>query len=172
MTMDLNGQRREYYYEGYDLELLSTEDSSTLKRILSHSAFIHGLSHKSYLVSALRSMNQNLSQYNVQIFYGIRLDTCANRSSLISNPQYQSYTKQFGLKNLIRPSTKKNIQVICGRRQTTYLLRSNIPFSDLGIIIYVYFTIIKKDVPTFFSIMDMGENKLDVSLLENYISNE
>lgn len=133
---------------------ISTEDAIYLEKSLANSAFVHDRSHPTDLGSVIQSMNSYLRQKCGPDFGGIRLDTCANLSSLFGKPKYEAYTREVGLKMRIHPEISRAIRGIGGRRQAIVTVRIQIPFSDLGIIIDVDFVIIVENVPTMLSMKE------------------
>lgn len=67
-------------------------------------AFIHGRSVSDSKVGAVMAMNAKIMSGNSKEFYGILIDTCANRTSIIYKAQYMVYSGTFGVRTAMRPS--------------------------------------------------------------------
>lgn len=95
-------------------------------------------------------------------FHGIRIDTCGNRSSIISSKQYQAYRVELSLKHALRQTKGGSVKVIGGPQRAIGTAMINIPFRDLEIIIDVHFMVIKDDIPTLLFMREMVTNGLDI----------
>lgn len=64
---------------------------------LANNAFAHGRSLCSDMEAAMASMNRDLAAGEETIFKGIMIDTCANRSSVMSISQYKAYCGELSV---------------------------------------------------------------------------
>lgn len=101
---------------------------------------------------------------------GVRIYTCANLTSIMSNEQYRAYLRGFGLKRAMRLNTGRTVRGIGGKRISIGTAAIQIPLRDLSIIIEVEFLILAEATPSLLSIKDMLMNNLDISILWRYIS--
>lgn len=153
-----------------DLDHMSRDDMAELETRLANSAFIHGRSQQGDMAEALLTMHDQLGDKKGLAFDGLRLDTGANRASVMCGNQYEAYTKEFGLRNAMRPAPDRTIRGIGGRRKAAGMEMIQIPFSDLGLVIDVDFVIINEEVPSLLSMKDMYTNGLDLSIQGRYVS--
>lgn len=102
-------------------------------------------------------------------FKGILIDTCANRSSVMSIKQYRAYCDEFKTPFHIN-SDDKVISGIGGQSKTIGNATIPIPFKELNLVIDVNFKIMKDNIPTLLSLKDMVDNQLDLSILKQEIT--
>lgn len=152
------------------INLMTKEDVHEIEENLANIAFIHGRSHITDMSMALTTMNTELRKGEGPLFDGVRLETCATRRSVMSKSQYQAYTKEFGLKDVMKPSTNRSIRGIGGTQKACGTARIQLPFEQLGIIIDVDSLIIEENIPYPLSMKDMLLNGLDISIQEQEIS--
>lgn len=114
-------------------------------------------------------MNDQLTNGTQPLCYGIRLDTAANRRSVMGESQYEAYKRDFGLKVPILPSTRKDLKGVGGNGKVIGEPHIQIPFNALRLIIDVTFSIMEQDTPSLLSNKDMIDNGLDVSLQGRYL---
>lgn len=175
--------------EECDLAFVADYDLAQLEASLANAALEHGRSIKPTNQHTLVTMNNWLHPERPSTFDGIRLatpeteaflsaknggsnshfdglrlDTCANRASVMSRSQYLAYTIKYGLKETIRPATHKGIRGIGGVQKAVWVVRVQIPFDGLRTVIDVDFLIIEDDFPTLLSMKYMVTNGLDISL--------
>lgn len=98
-------------------------------------------------------------------FKVLKIDTGANKSSIIGFPQYEAYCVNFGLFKAIRPTTQR-IKVIGGKQEAVGEVVIQIPFQGLSVIIDVRFIILSSDVPTLLSLKYLWSNRIDISIQE------
>lgn len=115
------------------------------------------------LISAMYIFLSNSPQ---QQFEGVRIDTCANRRSIISTNKYTAYCQTFGLQQAIYPSHSKTILGIGGKEKGVGLIKIQILFTGLGIIIDFEFLLVSSAIPSIVSMKDMLDNGLDISILD------
>ena len=96
-------------------------------------------------------------------FRGMIIDTGANRVSIISLQQYQSYCKEFRVPAQLDQSTKQ-INGIGGKQLTIGSTTINVPFPDLKVFVDVTFHVIDGAVPTLWSRRDIKESGIDLSI--------
>lgn len=137
---------------------------------LSNTSFSHGRSFFSDRDTAMASMNRELREGETTSFKGIHLDTCANRSSVMSISQYKAYCREFNVPVKLDTSTSRNLSGIGGSRKSLGSVIIPIPFADLNIVIDVKFQIVSDKVPSLLSMKDMKDNGLDISIQNEEIS--
>lgn len=147
-----------------DLAFYADADLKHLQVNLANASFMHALN-----VEAGRSdiaMVARLETNDKPVgFEGLKVDTGANRSSIMSARQYGAYCETFGLIGNVRPSEKR-VKGIGGRQVVVGVANIQIPFDKLGLIIDVWFAILDADVPTLLSLRDLWINGLDISIQE------
>lgn len=151
------------------LASVTEEDSQDLEMAFANSAFLHGRTYSEDMDSALAVMNEQLAKRDSDQFEGVRLDTAANRRSVMSIRQYEAYQKEFGLRVPIRATERRTLRGIGGHGTIVGEAMIQIPFGDLGLVIDVTFTILEEDVPSLLSNRDMIDNGLDLSLQGRYL---
>lgn len=100
-----------------DLAFLTIDQKEDLEERLAASAFLHGCSGE--ITSNSKFGNTTVFKRTNEItpsrkFEGVRIDTGANRRSVMSRTQYQAYTKAFGLTNVIRRTKGREVRGIGG----------------------------------------------------------
>lgn len=152
-----------------DIVYVASVDLEGIQLSLSKTAFTHGTeitADKSEMISAMYSFL--LCNDEKVLFDGIRIDTAANRKSIMSMNQYNAYCKTFGLRPAIKPRTK-GITGIGGRKAGRGTVMIQIPFPNLSIIINIDFLLIDSNVPTLLCMKDMIDNNLDISIQDRNI---
>lgn len=84
-------------------------------------------------------------------FEGVKIYTGPNRASLMIKRQYQLYFKEFDLQPRINKTHQGTVKGIGGRRATMGAPLIQIPFTGLGIHIYIVFRIIEEPIPSIIS---------------------
>ncbi len=130
---------------------------------LANMSFLHGRSYEKDQLNAYTVMERELKLGETTMFKGILLDTCCNRSSVMSLSQYKAYCEEFNVPTKLKPDTK-SISGIGGNSKAVGTAMIPIPFTDLNLVIDVEFTIMKDNVPTLLSMKDMKDNGLDLSI--------
>lgn len=148
---------------------MTEQDSSATESKLANNAFIHGRSYKADMDHSLSVMKEQLRYKNDDLFDGIRLDTAANRRSVISKGQYYAYQSEFGRKVKIRLQTKVKLRGTGGHEKVIGEATIQIPFNKLGLVIDVDFGIIYCNIPTLLSNNYMINNCLDLSLQGQFL---
>lgn len=137
--------------------------------LLSNQSFLHGTTFAKDMEMAMASMSKDLKMGEEEIFKGIYIDTCANRSSIMSLKQYKAYCNQFNAPFHIEPDTKK-ISGIGGSSQTLGSAVVPVPFKGLDLVVDIKFQIMRDCVPTLLSLKDMLDNELDISIQDREIT--
>lgn len=88
---------------------------------LSNYAFCHGRSFHTDRNIAMAVMNRELKQGERSEFKGLMLDTCANRSSVMSLNQYKAYCREFNVPVILDKSDPKSLTGIGGRSKIRWL---------------------------------------------------
>lgn len=156
--------------EGYVSEL---NDGPEIAESLSTAALFHGMINTTDTISgdtpsALATVSPNPE--SPVLFDGLRIDTGANRFSVMSSDKYDAYCKEFFVTPRIVRKEGREVNGIGGKSVAIGATIIEVPFRDLGIVIDVRFLIISSDVPTLLSMRDMVDNKLDTSVQERTIS--
>ena len=98
-----NNGEDDAYIAQYQNHALRSEEQK-----LANNTFIHGRSFASDKEKSMREMDLALSTQPIPKFRGIRLDTCCNKSSVMSYDQYKAYCMEFQVPfKLSRGSIKK-----------------------------------------------------------------
>lgn len=165
------------------------ETGSQVERALASSAFLHGSAYSTTLEVAIKEMQNQLDsegngafngvcmdpgaisammsrdeEHPAESFDGLRIDTCANRSSDMSLGQYKLYVRKFGLPEAIRQAEARAIKEIGGRQLALGAAKVQILLPRLGMVADVEVLIIEQDIPTFLSMKDMLDHGLDISV--------
>ncbi len=150
----------------------STELDENTEIYLSNIAYLHGNSFTKDLEKDYKQMEAALYTEPCSKFRGIKLDTCANRSSIMSYAQYKAYCEEFQVPFKISWNNKdcKTISGIGGSRDAIGTALIPIPFKDLDLIIDVRFQIMKENIPSLLCMKDMIINNLDISIQKQNIS--
>lgn len=119
--------------------------------------------------AAISAMNSQLHKEPALTFDGIRIDTAANRMSVMVLGQYDSYKCKFELAVPINESKANLLNGIGESGTVTGEARIQIPFSALDLVIDVTFSILKEDAPSLLINRDMIDNGLEISLEGRYI---
>lgn len=114
-------------------------------------------------------MNAELHTGEQPIFKGLHLDTCANRSSVMSIAQYKAYCEEFRVPSRIDKSKRSTLLGIGGSSSTIGTATIPVPFKNLQLTIDVDFKIVRDNVPTLLSNKDMIVNGLDISLQDKVV---
>ena len=102
-------------------------------------------------------------------FKGIYLDTCANRSSVMSLSQYKAYCKEFHVPMEIYSKDARTLKGTGGLSSAIGSACIPIPFKSLNLIVDVKFQSLKYNVPTLLCMKDMIQNGLDISIQKKEI---
>lgn len=177
---ELNGEVHLLYDVGVNKEeygeaLVCWNDTQTavdceIEQGWANNAFLHGSSYIQDKEEAMHVMNCQLTSDDYKLFTGIHHDTCANRTSVIYRYQYLSYCSEFGLKPSIRNAKGGRVKFVAGISKGIGVVRLQIPFADLDMIIDVYFLVLNGDVPTLMSGKHTISRGLDISLIIRYVS--
>lgn len=62
------------------------------------------------------SMHTNMTSVNSKSFDGIRIETCANRTTIMSKAQFMLYCGTSGVRPVMRPAKDLAVKVIGGMR--------------------------------------------------------
>lgn len=151
-----------------DFAYIATNDAVSLKRTFDNTAYIHGMNSTSSMEEAIAVMHYQLRQGPDTVFDGIKLETTANRRSVMRRMQYEAYQRELFLRISIK-SAERHLECILGASAVIGTARIQIPFSALRMIIDVEFEIIDEDVTSLLTIRDMIDNGLDISLQERYL---
>lgn len=97
-------------------------------------------------------------------FACIKIYACANKTYILSLRQCRSYCRGFGLPKSIRPTNKRGVTFIGGRKAAVGMAVIKIPFDNLGVIIYVKFLLIDASIPSLMSLGYLHKNCLYISI--------
>lgn len=101
---------------------------------------------------------------------GLRIDTSANRSRIMSITQYMVYCDGLGLPSAMDRNTIRQIVGVGGRQESMGKYNVQKPFKKLQFLIDLTFIIIPMNVPTLLAMMDMVSNGLDIYIQEIHLS--
>lgn len=148
-------------------------DTDNLQRdtevYLANSAFVHGRTFSTDLKSGMAAMFSALSMGEVPRFKGILIDSCANRSSVMSYEQYRAYCEEFDAPMNVDTASSRSVLGIGGTTKAIGTATVPVPFKDLDLVIDVKFQILKDNVPSLLSMKDMKENGLDFSIQDEVV---
>ena len=135
------------------------------EQFLANAAFIHGRTFNEHKRTEMMNMLTELRKGELEeAFDGIRIDTCANRSSVMSLNQYRAYCSRFQVPMKIDRADRKTIRGIGGKEETIGSTIIPVPFKGLGLILDVKFAIVKRKVPSLLCMRDMKQTGLDISI--------
>lgn len=154
---------------GSEISYLIEEVATELEISLSHNAYAHGRTFSSDMASELVTMYKHLRGDTESNFNWIKIDTAANRRSVMSKAQYLAYASEFGRKVPIRPANKRVLKGIGGLGKVICEETIQIPFNKLNLIIDVDFAIMEETCPSLLRNRDMITNGLEISLQGGYI---
>lgn len=143
---------------------IAIDDLANVECNLSNCAFLHGISLNQNQADAAEMMYANMTDKTAE-FLGIKIDTGANKRSIMSLAQYSHYCQKFGLAEAIRMNNNHGVKGIGGSRKSVGTANIQIPFKDLGVIIDVQFLLLTGQVPTLLCLKDLYTNGLDISIL-------
>lgn len=103
-------------------------------------------------------------------FDGLRIDACANRTSVFSVGQSQTYCNLFRLQYTIRSFEQCMIRGIGDKTESIGWVTIQITVKLLNVTSDVFFHVSKEDIPTLLSMKDMVDNGLDISIKSRYVS--
>ena len=115
------------------------------------------------------AMHAELSYGETTTFRGILIDTCANKSSVISPSQYRAYCETFQVPCNILKQNIRSLKGIGGKSVSIGTATIPVPFKDLNLVIDVTFQILDSNVPTLLSMKDMHDNGLDISIQDKVV---
>lgn len=78
----------------------------------------------------LQAMFNHLSHQPEQIFEGLKIDTRANRSSIMSKGQYDSYCDTFGVRVLMKGPNGRKIKLIGSLQNALGFIMIQVPSGD------------------------------------------
>lgn len=102
----------------------------------------------------------------------LRLNTCANMTSVIFKGQYCAYCRDHVIYTAIKPPNGLQIRGIGVKRPAIGIAKIQIPFVDLTLIIDVYFLINEKSIPSLLSMRDRIHSWLGISIQQALIYNK
>lgn len=97
-------------------------------------------------------------------FHGIKIDTGANKMSILSLEQFTQYCRKFGLEESIDVRDRSGVRGIGGNEMSVGTAAIQIPFKDLGIVIDIRGLLLTGRVPTLLCLNDIYKNRLDISI--------
>ena len=131
---------------------------------LANISFVHGRTFNADFEREMVMMSRELACGEKTPFKGIYIDTCANRSSVMSIAQYKAYCREFNVPSQINKTDVKALRGIGGSSTAFGSAIIPVPFKDLNLVIDIKFRIVKDNVPTLLAMKDMVENGLDISI--------
>lgn len=95
---------------------------------------------------------------------GLRIDTCANRTSVVSKCQYDAYCQTLNLPSITDSSGNKVVKGVGGSSNVSWFVVIQLPFKYLDIIIYIAFLVIEEYVRPLLSIKNMFAGYLQLAI--------
>lgn len=87
----------------------------------------------------------------------IRIDTIANRTSVISMGQYNAYCAPLNLPHWMQRIEKGTTTGIGETSKATGAVVMKVPVQKLGVVIVVAFSVLKEQIPTLLSMNNMSD---------------
>lgn len=103
-------------------------------------------------------------------FHGVKIDTGANRKSIMSTQQYGAFCRVFGLKKAFNYTQNLAVKGIGGKQPGVGTESIKIPFKKLHLIIEVEFLIVSGDIPSQFYLKYMIMDCLDIRIQNETVS--
>lgn len=153
-----------------DFIYLTSNRKGKIEEKLSDRNYLHGCHVHYSLQSQLSTDVTYKSSGPQQTFNGIRLDTCANRRSVMAIGQYHAYYTTFGLSNFMCPIRGKEVRGIGGTSKAIGEANISIRFREIGIMIDVDLLNLPGTIPSLLSMKDITDNNLYLFIQERYIS--
>lgn len=120
------------------------------------------IDYKSVFVAASESTRNS--------FDGIRTDTYANRTSVITIQQYQAYCRTFNLPCALEPLNDLVIKGVSSGCNAIGLVEIQVQFYNLDVILYMQFLFVTDNNPTLISMKDMLDIGLYISKQGRFVS--
>lgn len=155
--------------DGY-LAFVAESDLQDLQSDLANSSFSHGRTIDNEKNAMIEAMYTHLTRKPQRCFEGVKIDTGANRSSIMSKDQYNSYCDTFGIRCSVRHPDGRMIRGIGGNQPAIGFVTIQVPFRDLNLTIDVDFMLVSGSIPSLLSLRDVYENGLDISLQRQMIT--
>ena len=134
------------------------------EQYLANVAFIHGRTFEKDSKQQIAAMISELRKGEREKFDGLYIDTCANRSSVMSLDQYRAYCSDFHVPMKICKEDRKIIRGIGGKSSAIGTAIIPVPFKGLRLVADVKFQIVTDKVPSLLCMKDMLQNGLDISI--------
>lgn len=90
------------------------DDAAEVEKLLSNRAFVPGRSSSATTASSLAVISQNIQGKIGAPSDSEKLDTAANRRSVMARSRLDAYKREFGHKTHIKSSTKRRLREIGG----------------------------------------------------------
>lgn len=134
----------EQYEDGVKYTYLARSniyEDYSLESQLANASFHHRATFAGDDKDAGNAMRDTRQYDTSQTFSGIRLDTCENRSSLISQSQYMSYSTEFVLRPAIRGIVDLEVKGIYVAIKAICTLKMQSQFKNLNQVVDVDFLV-------------------------------
>lgn len=105
---------------------------------------MHGTSSDASDIAVTMHAHLRRDKKDEKPFDRLRIGHFANRRSIICQQQYTAYFKELGLGQAIRPKKSVGVIGIGERRKAVGIVRIQIPFKDLSLVIDVDFLVWRK----------------------------
>lgn len=128
--------------------------------------FIHVRNIRESTSEILEAMDSMFTSGEGSQFAGIRIHTCANRTSIMYEYQYQAYIHHLGLRRARRPPMYWEVEGIIGRQKAISTVKICLTLTQLKIDIDVKLLMIPCDIPSMLPMRVMTRNGLGISLQE------
>lgn len=96
---------------------LTISDLTHIEETLANNSFMHNIPIANAECSTAMITASNLTTEGHEVFKGVKLDTCANRTSVMGRSQYSAYCQSFGIKPAIRKGDAKAVRGIGGSQR-------------------------------------------------------
>lgn len=147
---------------------MEVSDATTLERNLANSSSVHARSQVGDMKAALDKMKFQLKSKEELGFDGEELDNCCHILSVMPRSQWITYQREYGMKIPMNPTSRKTLNGFWVKGELLGYVNIQIPFPNLGLIIDVEFSGVKKEVQTLLSNCNIIKNGLNMRLQDRY----
>lgn len=130
-----------------DTSLLSSEEGEEIEQCFGLTAFLHSRNIDRAEMRSAQLDGKEVINRRQPFFDGFRIDTCANRTSVIRLGQYNAYCQTFIIPHSTWPTSSRIIATIGGKSEATGVVLMQVTFEEFRDSIAVYLLALKENVP-------------------------
>lgn len=145
------------------IAFLSSKEVEVIEQHFDLTAFLHGEDKSNFGTKKTRGKFFGTKKNNIT-FEGLRIATCANRISANNDAQYQAYGIKLNLQYSVESANNPMIKGISGTSKAVGLVVIQLVCKELDVVIDFVFIIIENNGPILFSVNDMLDNGLGISM--------